>query len=85
MLVDDARLVVDRARSCCGCSAIALTMARIRNGSSVSFGRSARFSALSVGAQLLERGDVDLLDIGDMRDARLGERHLLGDACGAAR
>ena len=31
------------------------------------------------GAQFLERGDVDLLDIGDVRDARLGERHLLGD------
>ena len=31
-------------------------------------------------AQLLERGDVDLLDIGEVRDAALRLRHLLGDA-----
>jgi hypothetical protein len=40
---DDAGLVVEVALIC-GCSAIALTMARIRKGRMVSFGRSARFS-----------------------------------------
>ena len=62
-----------------GCSAIALTIARIRNGSSVSFGRSGALLLVERGAQLLQRGDVDLLDIGDVRDARFGQRHLLRD------
>ena len=32
------------------------------------------------GAQLLERGDVDLLDIGEMRDPARRLGHVLGDA-----
>ena len=36
------------------------------------------------GAQFLERGDVDLLDIGDVRDARFRQRHLLGDLAAQA-
>ena len=62
-----------------GCSAIALTIARIRNGSSVSFGRSGALLLVERGAQILQRGDVDLLDIGDVRDARFGQRHLFRD------
>ena len=31
------------------------------------------------GAQVFERGDVDLLDIGDVRNARVRQRHFLGD------
>ena len=69
-LAHDAGLVVEDARSDAGCSAIALTMARIRKGRIVSFGRSSRLFRVERGAQILQRGDVDLLDIGDGRDAR---------------
>ena len=30
-------------------------------------------------AQLVDRADVDLVDVGDVRDARRGERHPVGD------
>ena len=62
-----------------GCSAIALTIARIRKGSRVSLGWSARLCLVERGAQVFERGDVDLLDIGDVGNARVRERHFFGD------
>ena len=39
-----------------------------------------RGAGVERGAQLLERGDVDLLDIGEMRDAARRLGHVLGDA-----
>ena len=36
------------------------------------------------GAQLLERGDVDLFDIGDVRDVGVRQRHPLGDLAAQA-
>ena len=84
VLVQHARLVVI-ARVELRLPATALTIARIRNGSSVSFGRSSACGcALSARAQLFERGDVDFLDIGEVRDAALGLRHLLGDLAAQA-
>ena len=68
----------------CGKSATALTIASIRNGSSVSLGRSSVARRVQRRAQILERGDVDLLDIGEMGDAARGLRHVLGDAAAHA-
>ena len=34
--------------------------------------------------KLFERSDVDLLNVGDVRDARVGDRHLLGDLAAQA-
>ena len=54
-------------------------MARIRNGRIVSFGRSALLLGVQGGAQVFHLGYIDLLDIGDVRDAGLCQRHFLGD------
>src|SRR5262245_65131553 len=42
--------------------------------------RPISFFNVEFGAEILESGDVNLLDIGDVRDPRLGERHLVGNA-----
>ena len=60
------------------------TSARIRKGSTVSLGCSARFVAFRCVAQRLQLGDVDLLDVGEVRDAALGVLHLLGDLAAQA-
>ena len=78
MLVDDPRLVVEQ-RVQLRLLGDRLTIARIRNGSSVSLGWVRTLLLVEGGAQFLERGDVDLLDIGDVRDVRVRQRHPLGD------
>ena len=60
------------------------TSARIRNGSSVSLAALGRALRVELRAQRLELGDVDLLDVGEVRDAALGVLHLLRDLAAQA-
>jgi len=54
-------------------------MARIRKGRRVSFAVSSPCPLVQVAAEGLERGDVHLLDVGEMRDTPLGVLHRLRD------
>jgi hypothetical protein len=58
---------------------MASTIARIKNGNRLSFARVAPVLCIEMLAQILQRRDVELFDVGDMWDAAFGVSHALGD------
>ena len=74
------RVVVSSNRAfICGKSWSAITRARIRNGNTVRCGRCRLLGCIDISAQGLKIRDVDLFDVGEVRDSPLRILQALGD------